>query len=76
MRRLPHPMAVARRVAAGVGLEEVIHLERRVDALAEAVDENARLAEPLEALVAGLERSLVAPLEHRARMLARRARTR
>jgi hypothetical protein len=69
-------MAVARRVAAGVGLEEVIHLERRVDALAEGVAENAVLAGPLEVLVAGLERSLVTPLEQRERMLARRARHR
>lgn len=70
MRRVPHPIAVARRVAAGVGLEDVIRLQRRVDAVAESVAENALLEGPLTDLVAGLERSLVAPLEQRQRRLA------
>ena len=70
MSRLPHPMAVARRAAAGVGLDDVIRLGRRVDALAESVAENTRLEGPLTDLVAGLERSLVAPLERRQAQLA------
>jgi hypothetical protein len=68
--RVPHPMAVARRVAAGVGLDDVIRLGRRVDALADSVAENARLEGPLTDLVAGLERSLVGPLELRQQRLA------
>ena len=70
MSRVPHPMAVARRVAAGVGLDDVIRLGRRVDALAESVAENTLLEGPLTDLVAGLERSLVGPLERRQRQLA------
>lgn len=70
MRRVPHPIAVARRVAAGVGLEDVIRLQRRVDALAESVAENTLLEAPLTDLVTGLERSLVGPLERRQRRLA------
>lgn len=70
MSRVPHPMAVARRVAAGVGLEDVIRLGRRVDALAESVAENTLLEGPLTDLVAGLERSLVDPLERRQEQLA------
>jgi hypothetical protein len=57
--------ALARRVAAGVGLEELLRLQRRVDALAEAVGENTALAAPLAERVTALERSLVAPLERR-----------
>ena len=72
MRRVPHPLAVARRVAAGVGLEEVIRLQRRVDALAESVAENTLLEGSLTDLVAGLERSLVGPLEQRQQWLAER----
>jgi len=63
-------MTVARRVASGVGLDEVIRLGRRVDALAESVAENTLLEGPLTDLVAGLERSLVGPLERRQRRLA------
>ena len=70
MSRLPGPRDLARRAAAGVGLDDLIHLKRRVDALAEAVEENAALAEPLAARVTGLEQSLVAPLEHRQRLVA------
>ena len=70
MSRVPHPMAVARRVAAGVGLDDVIRLGRRVDALAESVAENTLLEGPLTDLVAGLERSLVGPLEQRQLRLA------
>ena len=70
MSRVPHPMAVARRVAAGVGLDDVIRLGRRVDALAESVAENTLLEGPLTELVAGLERSLVGPLEQRQQRLA------
>lgn len=70
MSRVPHPMAVARRVAAGVGLDDVIRLGRRVDALAESVAENTLLEGPLTDLVAGLERSLVDPLEQRQHRLA------
>ena len=70
MSRVPHPMAVARRVAAGVGLDDVIRLGRRVDALAESVAENTLLEGPLTDLVAGLERSLVGPLEQRQHRLA------
>lgn len=60
---------LARRVAAGIGLDEVIELRRRVDDLAEAVAENAALEEPLKARVADLERALIGPLEHRRRLL-------
>lgn len=59
---------LARRVVAGIGLDEVIDLRRRVDDLAEAVDENAALEEPLRARVADLERALVGPLEQRRRL--------
>jgi hypothetical protein len=60
---------LARRAAAGTGLEEVIHLERRVDALAESVAENRALEDRLTARVADLERLLVGPLEDRLRRL-------
>ena len=59
---------LARRIVAGIGLDEVIELRNRVDALEEAVAENAALEEPLEERVADLERRLVAPLEHRRRL--------
>ncbi|MGZ4445157.1 MAG: hypothetical protein ACXVEC_00525 [Nocardioides sp.] len=72
MRRVPGPRAVARRAVAGVGLDEVIRLARRVDSLAVAVTENAALAVPLEARVAELEQALVGPLEHRRDFLAPR----
>lgn len=63
---------LARRVAAGIGLDEVIELRRRVDELAEAVAENAALEEPLKERVADLERALIGPLEHRRRLGGRR----
>jgi hypothetical protein len=73
---LPGPRRVAGRgrqlawrVAAGTGLDEVIHLGRRVDVVAEAVAENAALEIPLAACVSELERRLVAPLEARQRLL-------
>lgn len=69
MRRLARPSSLLRRVAAGTGAEEVGHLERRVEELAEAVEENAALEVPLTAIVAALEQSLVEPLEHRLRHL-------
>ena len=72
MRRVPDPRAVARRAVAGVGLDEVIRLARRVDSLAVAVTENAALATKLEARVAELEQALVAPLEHRQGFLSPR----
>lgn len=68
MRRLVRP-ALLRRVAAGTGVEDVLDLERRVEELAEAVEENAALETPLTALVVELEQALVAPLEHRLRFL-------
>ncbi len=63
---------VARRMAAGTGLEEVLRLQRRVNDLEEAVAENTLLAEPLTAQVTALEQALVRPLEHRVRLLRRR----
>ncbi|MFA6576693.1 MAG: hypothetical protein WCS84_14825 [Nocardioides sp.] len=62
---------VARRMAAGTGLEEVLRLQRRVEDLEEAVAENTALAEPLTAQVTALEQALVGPLTHRVRLLRR-----
>ena len=62
---------VARRMASGTGLEEVLRLQRRVEDLEEAVAENSKLAGPLTAQVAALEQALVGPLEQRVRMLRR-----
>ncbi|MDN4162233.1 hypothetical protein [Nocardioides abyssi] len=73
MRRLVRSSEVLRRVAAGTGVEEVLALERRVDRLAEAVEENAALEVPLTAMVAELEQALVAPLEHRLRFIEERS---
>ncbi|GCD91618.1 hypothetical protein [Nocardioides sp. LS1] len=67
MRPVPGPRTVARRVVAGIGLDEVIHLQRRVDELAVAVAENAALAVPLAAKVTELEQALVGPLQQRRR---------
>ncbi|MDP2775630.1 MAG: hypothetical protein Q8O61_18905 [Nocardioides sp.] len=67
---------VARRMAAGTGLEEVLRLQRRVEDLEEAVAENTLLAEgvadSLTAQVTALEQALVGPLQHRVRLLRRR----
>jgi hypothetical protein len=60
---------LARRVAAGTGVDELVHLRRRVDALVESVAENRALQAPLTARVAELERRLVGPLEERLRQL-------
>jgi hypothetical protein len=69
--RLPAgPLGAARRVASGIGLEQVLRLERTVDAVAEAAEENAVLASGLELRVTELERSLVPLLEARQRWLA------
>ena len=64
---------VARRIAAGTGLEEVLRLRRRVESLEVAVAENSALAEPLEAQVTALEQSLVVALEHRVRQVRKRS---
>ena len=66
----PGPLDAARRVASGIGLEQVLRLERAVDAVAEAADENAVLEAGLERRVTELERSLVPVLEARQRWLA------
>lgn len=60
---------LARRIAAGTGIEDVLRLQRRVDALAESVAENAALEGPLTARVTELELALIEPLEHRLRLL-------
>ncbi|WP_372728867.1 hypothetical protein [Nocardioides sp.] len=60
---------LARRVASGTGILDVVHLARRVDELEVAIAENAALAEPLERRVAELEQQLVGPLEARSRVL-------
>lgn len=66
--RIPRRLdGLARRAAAGTGLEEVLRLAQRVESLEVAVAENALLQEPLTAQVAALEESLVTPLEERAR---------
>ena len=58
--RLPTPTVKAvRRVAVGIGLHQVIALERAVDDLAEAVAENALLEVGLERRVSELEQSLL-----------------
>ncbi|GGO77701.1 hypothetical protein [Nocardioides deserti] len=73
MRRLVRSSGVLRRVAAGTGVEEVLALEKQVDQLAEAIEENAALEVPLTAMVAELEQALVGPLEHRMRFIAERS---
>ncbi|GEP38752.1 hypothetical protein NPS01_24150 [Nocardioides psychrotolerans] len=72
MRSSGRLQGVARRIAAGTGLEEVLRLRRRVESLEVAVAENSALAEPLEAQVAALEQSLVVALEHRVRQVRKR----
>jgi hypothetical protein len=57
-------------VASGIGLEQVLRLERAVDAVAEAAGENAALEAGLERRVTELERSLTPLLEARQRWLA------
>ena len=64
-------VAVARRVAVGIGLADVRALEARVASVGEQLDENALLAQPLEEQVRRLEASLVPVLEARARAAAR-----
>ncbi len=66
----PGPVGAARRVASGIGLEQVLRLERAADAVAEAAGENAALAAGLERRLTELERSLVPVLEARHRWLA------
>ncbi len=69
--RLPAgSLGAARRVASGIGLEQVLRLERTVDAVAEAAEENSVLQAGLERRVSELERSLVPLLEDRQRWLA------
>ncbi len=63
--RLPGRLdGLARRVSSGTGLQELLGLGHRVEALEEAVAENAALLEPLAEQVTRLERSLVEPMEH------------
>jgi hypothetical protein len=59
-----------RRLAAGIGLQQVVRLERRVAELTEAVDENSYLAVGLERRVAELEAALVPMLADRQQWLA------
>ncbi len=63
------PRELARRVAVGTGLDEIVHLGRRVDVLTESVAENTALALALTGRVEELERLLVGPLEARLRLL-------
>lgn len=66
--RLPEaPVEGARRLAAGIGLEQVWRMERLVDDVAEGVEENALLEAGLARRVAELEVSLVPVLEARQR---------
>lgn len=66
------PLDAARRVATGIGLREVLGLERAVDAVAEGVEENAALEVPLGRRIAELEQALAPLLEHRLRFMADR----
>ncbi len=66
-------MEGARRLAAGIGLEQVVRLERLVDSVSEAVDENTRLEGGLARKVREVEHSLVPVLEARQLWLAERA---
>ena len=67
-------LAPVRRRAAGIGLQQVIRLERRVEELTAAVDENGYLAGRLERRVGELEASLVPMLAQRHDWLAEHAR--
>lgn len=69
MRSRRRAEALARRLAASTGIEEVLRLKRRVEDLTEAVAENAALEVPLAARVAELEQSLIGALEDRQRLL-------
>ena len=64
-------VAVARRVAVGIGLADVRALEARVASVGEQFQENALLARTLEEQVRRLEAALVPVLEARARAAAR-----
>jgi hypothetical protein len=66
--------APVRRLAAGIGLQQVVRLERRVDELTAAVDENAYLAGRLEQRVTELEAALVPMLAERHEWLAEHGR--
>ena len=63
-------VAVARRVAVGIGLADVRALEARVASVGEQLEENALLARGLEEQVRRLEVALVPVLEARARAAA------
>ena len=63
-------VAVARRVAVGIGLTDIRALEARVVSVGEQLEENALLARPLEEQVRRLEAALVPVLEGRARAAA------
>ena len=67
MSRRPRYDAVLARVAAGTGVHDVLALQEQVEALAEAVAENAALEVGLVDRVGSLERSLVAVIEHHGR---------
>ena len=64
-------VAVARRLAVGIGVADVRALEARVASVGEQLEENALLARPLEEQVRRLEAALVPVLEARARAAAR-----
>ncbi len=64
-------VAVAHRVAVGIGLADVRALEARVASVGEQLEENALLASRLEEQVRRVEAALVPVLEARARAAAR-----
>ena len=63
-------VAVARRVAVGIGLADVRALEARVASVGEQLAENELLARRLDEQVRRLETALVPVLESRARAAA------
>jgi hypothetical protein len=65
---------VVRRLATGTGLQQLLRLERRVDELVVAVDENAYLAVGLERRVTQIEASLVPMLAEREEWFAEHGR--